>query len=240
MGELAKKLNNPTASLISVPLQNNFDFGGGPNDDGFQYKLNVQPVIPFQLNDDWKILSRTIIPFIYQENRIGTSSQSGLGDASLTLWLSPEKEKPGSLVWGLGPVFLLPTATDDLLGTEKWGAGPSAILVRQSHGWTCGVLASHTWSFAGEGARQDVNSTFLQPFLAYQTKTHTTFGMNLESSYDWEGKQWTVPVNLQITQLVKIGKMPVSFQVGGRYYVDKPSGGPDWGLRFTVTLVFPK
>jgi hypothetical protein len=105
MSELATKLNNPTASLISVPLQSNFDFGGGPNDDGFQYKLNVQPVIPFKLNDDWKILSRTIIPFIYQENRIGTSSQSGLGDTSLTLWLSPEKEKPGSLVWGLGPVF---------------------------------------------------------------------------------------------------------------------------------------
>jgi len=241
MGELATKLNNPTASLISVPLQNNFDFGGGPNDDGFQYKLNVQPVIPFKLNDDWKILSRTIIPFIHQEDRIGSSTQSGLGDTSLTLWLSPEKEKTeGAIIWGFGPVFLLPSATDDLLGSEKWGAGPSAILVRQSHGWTCGVLASHTWSFAGESARQDVSSTFLQPFLAYQTKTHTTFGMNLESSYDWENDQWTVPVNLQITQLVKIGNMPVSFQVGGRYYADKPTGGPDWGLRFTVTLVFPE
>lgn len=240
MGELATKLNNPTASLISLPLQSNFDFGGGPNDDGFQYKLNVQPVIPFNLNEDWKILSRTIIPFIHQEDRIGTSSQSGLGDASLTLWLSPEKEKPGSPVWGLGPVFLLPTATDDLLGSEKWGAGPSAILVRQSDGWTCGILANHTWSFAGDDNRQDVSSTFLQPFLAYQTKTHTTFGLNSESSYDWESEQWTVPINLQITQLVKIGKMPVSFQVGGRYYAEKPDEGPDWGLRFTVTFVFPK
>lgn len=240
MGELAKKLNNPTASLISVPVQNNFDFGGGPNDDGFQYKLNVQPVIPFQLNEDWKIISRTILSYIYQEERVGTSSQSGLGDTSVTLWLSPEKEKHGLPVWGLGPVFQLPTATDDLLGAEKWGAGPSAILVWQAHGWTYGALASHTWSFTGESARQDVSSTFLQPFLAYQTKTHTTFGMNLESSYDWDGKQWTVPINLQITQLVKIGKMPVSFQLGGRYYAEKPSGGPDWGLRFTVTFVFPK
>jgi hypothetical protein len=129
LGELAKKLNNPTASLINVPLQNNFDFGGGPNDDGFQYKLNIQPVIPFKLNEYWKILSRTILSYIYQENLIGTSSQSGLADTSLTLWLSPEKEKKeGVIIWGLGPVFLLPTATDDLLGSEKWGAGPSAIL----------------------------------------------------------------------------------------------------------------
>ena len=241
MGELARKLNNPTASLISVPLQNNFDFGGGPNDDGFQYKLNIQPVIPFKLNEDWKILSRTILPYIYQENRIGTSSQSGLADTSLTLWLSPEKEKKeGAITWGLGPAFLLPTATDDLLGSEKWGAGPSAIVLRQAHGWTYGALMSHTWSFAGESSRQDVSSTFLQPFLLYQTKMHTTFGVNTESTYDWENEQWTVPINLQITQLVKIGKMPVSFQIGGRYYAEKPSQGPDWGLRFTITLVFPE
>jgi hypothetical protein len=99
---------------------------------------------------------------------------------------------------------------------------------------------SHTWSFAGESSRQDVSSTFLQPFLAYQTKTHTTFTINSESGYDWENDQWTVPLNAMITQLVRIGKMPLSFQVGGRYYAEKPSGGPDWGLRFTVTFVFPK
>jgi hypothetical protein len=109
MGELARKLNNPTASLISAPLQNNFDFGGGPNDDGFQYKLNIQPVIPFKLNEEWKILSRTILPYIYQENRIGTSSQSGLADTSLTLWLSPEKEKKeGAITWVSAPHFCCP------------------------------------------------------------------------------------------------------------------------------------
>ena len=240
MGELATKLNNPTASLISVPLQSNFDFGGGLNDNGFQYKLNIQPVIPFKLNEDWKILSRTILPYIHQEDRIGTSSQSGLGDASLTLWLSPEKAAPGKPIWAFGPVFLLPTATDDLLGTEKWGAGPSLILLRQTRGWTYGALMSHTWSFAGESGRQDVSSTFLQPFVAYQTRTHTTFTINSETTYDWENKEWTIPLNALITQLVRIGKMPVSFQFGGRYYAEKPSGGPDWGLRFTVTLVFPE
>src|SRR5262245_49335166 len=183
MGEIATKLNNPAASLISLPLQSNFDFGGGPNDDGFQYKLNIQPVIPFRLNDHWKILSRTILPYIYQEDRIGTSSQSGLGDTALTLWLSPEQAKPaGGLIWGIGPEFLLPTATDDLLGTEKWSLGPSVVLLKQAHGWTIGALMNHVWSFAGNDSRQDVSSTFLQPFLSYQTKTHTTFGVNSEAT----------------------------------------------------------
>src|SRR5688572_7424664 len=240
MGELAKKLNNPAASLISVPLQSNFDFGGGPNDDGFQYKLNVQPVIPFGLNEDWKIISRTIVPYIYQEDRIGTGTQSGLGDSTVTLWLSPENDKAGAPIWGFGPIVQFPTATDDLLGTEKWGAGPSAIFLRQAHGWTMGFLANHLWSFAGEGRREDVSASFLQPFLTYQTKTHTTFGMNSEYTYDWEVDHSMVPLNFFVTQLVKIGKMPVSFQLGGRYYADKPDEGPDWGLRFAITLVFPK
>ena len=238
MTELATKLNNPTASLISVPLQSNFDFGGGPDDKGFQYRLNIQPVIPFKLGDDWKLLSRTIVPIGHQSNRLGTGSQSGLGDTSLSLWLSPEKPQPGGVVWGLGSVLLLPTATDSALGAEKWGAGPSAIAVRQSHGWTTGALMNHTWSFAGDSAGQDINSTFLQPFVAFQTRRHTTYGVNAESSYDWNNDQWTVPINLQVTQLVIIGGTPVSFQFGWRYYVQKPAEGPDWGLRLTATLVF--
>jgi hypothetical protein len=238
MTELATKLNNPTASLISVPLQSNFDFGGGPDDEGFQYKLNVQPVIPFKLSEDWKILTRAIVPFIHQSNRVGTSTQSGLGDTSVTLWFSPEKNAPGAIVWGVGPAFLAPTATDDFLGADKWGLGPSIIVVKQAHGWAGGALVSQTWSVAGNDDRDDLDSTFLQPFLSYQTSSHTTYGFNLESSYDWEGEQWVVPINLQVTQLVRIGKMPVSFQGGWRYYAARPAEGPRWGLRLTATLVF--
>jgi hypothetical protein len=240
MAELATKLNNPTASLISVPLQSNIDFGGGPNDDGLQYKLNIQPVIPFKLNDDWKILTRAILPIIHQSNRVGTSTQSGIGDTSLTFWLSPEKTRPGGIVWGLGPAFLAPTATDDYLGTDKWGVGPSVIVVKQSHGWSSGALVSQTWSFAGSDERDDLSSTFMQPFVSYQTRSHTTYGFNLESSYDWENEQWIVPINLQVTQLVRLGTMPVSFQGGVRYYAATPADGPTWGLRFTATLVFPE
>src|SRR6266571_282840 len=117
--ELAKKLQNPVAALIQVPLQNNFDFGGGPSGDGFQYKLNIQPVIPISLNEDWNLISRTILPVVYQENIIGTSSQSGLSDTSESLFFSPKAPTSGGWIWGAGPVLLLPTATDDRLGTEK-------------------------------------------------------------------------------------------------------------------------
>jgi len=238
--ELAKKLSNPIASLISLPLQNNFDWGGGPNDDGFRYTLAVQPVIPFSLNEDWNVISRTILPYVYQENIIGTSSQSGLADTVQSLFFSPVNPTKGGWIWGAGPVLQIPTATDDLLGEEKWGAGPTGVILKQQGPWSFGVLANHIWSFAGEDGRADVNRTFLQPFVSYTTKTFTTFGANTESSYDWEGSQWSVPINASVQQLLKIGKQPVAFQLGGRYYVEGPSGGPEWGLRFQVTLLFPK
>jgi len=238
--ELAKKLSNPVAALISVPLQSNFDFGAGPNGDGFQYKLNIQPVIPFSLSEDWNLISRTILPVISQHDVIGTSSQDGLSDTLQSFFFSPKEPTSGGWIWGVGPALLLPTATDELLGTEKWGAGPTAVLLKQEHGWTYGMLANHIWSFAGDSERADVNSTYLQPFLTYTTKKQTSFTFNTESTYDWEAEQWTVPLNVGVAQLMKVGKMPIQFQFGGRYYADHPDNGPEWGLRFTVTFLFPK
>jgi hypothetical protein len=238
--ELAKATLNPIASLISLPLQNNFDWGGGPNGDGFQYKINVQPVIPITLNEDWNIISRTILPFIHQENIIETSTQSGLADTVQSLFFSPVKPGPGGWIWGAGPVFQLPTATDDLLGEEKWGAGPTAVVLKQEGPWTYGMLVNHIWSFAGEESRSSVNRTFLQPFVCYTTKTFTSLGLNTESTYDWNGHQWNVPINAFVQQLLKIGKQPVALQFGGRYYAEGPSGGPEWGLRFQISFLFPK
>jgi hypothetical protein len=240
MAEIAKKLNNPVASLISVPLQSNFDFGGGPDDNGFQYRLNIQPVIPFDLGGNWNLITRTVLPVIYQEDRIGHTSQSGLGDTSLSLFFTPKSPGPGGLIWGAGPDFYLPTATDSLLGAEKLGIGPTVLAIWQKQGWTYGALVNHIWSFAGDDNRQRLSNTYLQPVIAYTTKKHTTFGLNLESTYDWVNHQWSVPMNATISQLVRIGKLPVNFQIGGRYYLDKPTGGPDWGLRFTVTFVLPR
>jgi len=240
MAELAKKLANPTASLISVPIQGNLDWGGGPADDGMQFKVNVQPVIPIDLNADWKLLTRYVVPWVYQEDRIGTDSQSGFADSTATFWLSPAAEKPGAPIWGIGPILQVPTATDDLLGAEKWCLGPSVILVHQQNAWTSGVLINQLWSFAGDDSRADVNYLFFQPFLSHTNAKHMTVTLNSESLYDWESGEWTIPLNLSVTQLVKIHGKPVSFAGGVRYYLDKPAGGPDWGIRFGVTLVFPK
>lgn len=233
---LAQQLSNPVADLTSVPFQSNFEHDGGPNDDGFRYLMNFQPVIPISLNETWNVISRTIVPLIDQDDMIGTGSESGVGDILQSFFFSPKEPTENGWIWGAGPVFLLPTATDDLLGTEKYGFGPTAVVLKQERGWTYGVLANHIWSVAGDDQRQDVNSTFIQPFLGYTTGKQTTYTINSESTYDWENSQWTAPINLMVAQLVKIGGMPVQFQLGAKYYLDGPDNSPEWGWRFNITL----
>jgi len=236
--ELAKKLQNPVASLISVPIQNNWDFGIGPA-NAMRYTANIQPVIPLTLYEDWNLITRTILPVIYAESPIkGGSNHSGLGDVVQSFFLSP-KESVGGWILGAGPVALWPTATDSALGAGKWGAGPTVVALWQEHGFTYGILANHIWSYAGWGDG-DVSATFLQPFVSYTTKTYTTFAINTESTYNWTDSQWSVPLNAMVQQLVKIGKQPIALQLGYRYYAEGPSGGPEWGLRFAVTFLFPK
>ena len=238
--ELAKKLQNPIADLISVPFQNNWDFGIGPA-DAMRYTVNIQPVIPVSLTTEWNLIIRTIMPVIYAESPVpGGDNKAGLGDITQSFFFSPKEPTSGGWIWGVGPVFLYPSATDSALGAEKFGLGPTAVVLKQEHGWTYGMLFNHIWSVAGNGSRDNVSSTFLQPFLTYTTKTFTTFGINTETTYDWEHHQGTVPINWFVQQLLKIDKLPIAFQLGVRYYAEKPAGGPDWGLRFVTTLLFPK
>ena len=247
--KLAKQLSNPVAALISVPLQSNWDFGAGPTGGGVKYTLNIQPVIPISISKDWNIISRTILPIIDQHGivpsfnaggaYIGTS-QSGLGDITQSFFFSPKVPGENGIIWGVGPVFLIPTATNYFLGAGEWGIGPTFVVLKQTHGFTFGVLANQINSFASTNKNPStVSSLFLQPFLSYTTKKATSFTLNTESTYNWNAHQWTVPLNLMIAQVVKFGKQPVQFQIGGRYYAEKPTGGPDWGLRFTVTFLFP-
>ena len=236
--ELAKKLQNPVAALISVPIQNNWDFGIGPA-NAMKYTANIQPVIPISISKDWNLILRTILPVIYAESPVkGGRDAWGLGDITQSFFLSP-KEPVGGWILGAGPVGYYPTATDSALGAGQWGAGPTIVALRQEHGFTYGILANQIWSVGG-WSDQTINSSYLQPFVSFTTKTYTTFAINTESTYDWTASQWTVPLNFMVQQLVKIGKQPIAFQLGYRYYADKPSGGPDWGLRFTVTFLFPK
>jgi hypothetical protein len=239
--DLAKKLSNPVASLISVPFQWNYDHGFGP-DDGNRITLNVQPVIPITLNEHWNLISRTIVPVVRQDNVAAPSgTQFGLSDTVQSLFVSPSEPTAGGLIWGVGPVMLLPTGTDDLLGARKWGAGPTAVILRQQGPWTYGTLANHIWSFAGDDARNDVNATFLQPFLSYTTKDAWTFTLNSESTYDWTSNEWSVPVNAMVSKLVTIDKQPISFQAGVRYYAASSDNGPEGlGARASITFLFPK
>jgi len=234
--ELAKKTQNPVASLISVPLQFNWDFRLGPKEDKYNFLLNVQPVIPISLNDKYNLILRTIIPIKANEF---PASVGGMGDVVQSFFFSPKEPLNGWIV-GVGPVMLYPTATDETLGGRKWGAGPTAVLLKQQSGFTYGILANHLWSFAGSSDRSEVNATFLQPFVSFTTKTYTTFGVNTESTYDWRHSQWSVPINAAISQLLKIGGQPLQLQLGYRYYADAPTNGPEWGLRFAVTFLFPK
>jgi hypothetical protein len=238
--DLAKQLSNPVASLISVPFQFNYDQGYGPN-DGDRETLNIQPVIPFSLNEDWNLISRTILPVIWQNDIAGPSgSQSGLGDITQSFFFSPKALGPGGIIWGAGPVFLIPTGTDDLLGSGRWGAGPTGVVLKQNGPWTVGMLANHIWSIGGSDSRRDVNSTFLQPFVSYTTHDAWTFTLNSESSYDWTSNQWSVPLNFVVSKLVKFGEQPVSLGAGVRYWAASPDNGPDdFGVRVQMTFLFP-
>lgn len=250
--ELAKKTQNPLADLISMPFQSNWDFNIGPR-NATRYTLNIQPIVPISLNEDWLLVTRTIVPVIHAEAPVKApdgmtppetpnvffKNKSGFGDILQSFFFARKQDSPEDLGWGVGPVLLWPTASKDQLGTGKFGAGPTAVVVIQRHGLTAGFLANHVWSYAGESDRDDVSFTSMQPFLTYTTKTYTTIGLTSETVYDWEGSDWVVPLNLTATQLLKIGPLPFQVGFGPRVYLHSPSGGPDWGLRLNVNFLLP-
>ena len=171
--DLAKKLSNPIAALISVPLQLNYDDNIGPGERGDKWQLNVQPVIPITLNKEWNLISRTIVPIINQKDVSAPGVRnSGIGDVVQSFFFSPVQPTATGWIWGAGPVLLLRTGEDNLSG-EKWGGGPTAVVLRQHGGWTYGGLANHIWSFAGSDSAPDISATFLQPFVSFTTKSAT-------------------------------------------------------------------
>ena len=240
--EIAQELANPLANLMSIPFQMNYDRDIGPRDDGWKVQTNIQPVIPFTLSDDWNLISRTIVPVIDQEDIFpGAGSQFGLGDINLSLFFSPKKPTSSGVTWGVGPVLILPTATDDLLGAEKWGAGPAAVALTTRGPWTLGMLANHVWSYAGDSDRQDLSNTFLQPFASYTWPSAWTVSVQSESTYNWKTEKWSVPVNAAVSKLVRWGRLPVSLQAGVGYWAESPETGPE-GFRFRLqaNFVLPK
>ncbi|MGR3661406.1 MAG: transporter [Paracoccaceae bacterium] len=240
--DLANQLSNPISSLISVPFQLNHDSGYGPNGDGTKTFVNIQPVIPFSISDDWNLISRTIIPFVVeQKDVIPGTSQAGVGDIVQSFFFSPKRSTASGVTWGVGPVLLLPTATDKALGGGKWGAGLTGVVLRQANGWTYGGLANHIWSIGGDTSRNDISATFVQPFLSYSTAKAWSYTINSEATYDWKASDWSIPINLIVGKVVNFGKQPVQLSGGIRYWANSAQNGPSGlGVRMQMTFLFPK
>jgi hypothetical protein len=241
--DLAKKTQNPVSDLISVPLQSNFNFTVGPKDD-LQYILNIQPVIPFRLTENWNLITRTIIPLISQPELARTPAGVvgdvfGIGDIQLSLFLSPAK--PRKLIWGVGPIIQLPTSSDPSLGADQWAMGPTGVLLTSHGPWVLGVLANQLWGL--ESGPPGVSQMLIQPFVNY----NLLHGWYLTSApiftANWKadrGDQWTVPIGFGAGKIQRFGKLPVNLQTASYYNVERPTGGPEWNVRFQVQFLFPR
>lgn len=237
--ELAQKLANPISSLISVPFQNNTDYGIGDN-AGTRNTMNIQPVIPLHLNEKLNVIIRWVQPLVTQYNITGVGeSQSGLSDAVASAFFSPSVSKNG-FTWGAGPVFLVPDATHELLASKKFGIGPTAVALKQSHGITYGALVNQIWSIAGDEDRPDVNQLFFQPFFAYNWKSGAGIGGNFEMTQNWETSTTTLWLNPVVNGVTTLGKQKLQLVIGPRINLAAPSGNKaDWGWRAVIVFLFP-
>jgi hypothetical protein len=236
--ELAKKLANPIASLISVPFQNNTFYGIGTY-NGTQNIMNFQPVIPIKLNENWNVITRVILPIVTQYNVTGdNTSQSGLSDITASAFFSPSKTQNG-VTWGVGPAFLIPTATNTYLGTGKFGIGPTAVILKQENGFTYGALMNQIWSVAGSSDRVNVSQLFVQPFFTYNWKSGAGIGLVGSITQNWETQKNATTITVPFTGITKFGKQIVQLAVGPQFPL---SGTPlaDFGWRAQLTLIFPK
>ncbi|MGE3291237.1 MAG: neuromedin U [Geminicoccaceae bacterium] len=240
--ELAKQAQNPIANLISVPFQNNTQFNFGPRERTLNV-LNFQPVIPFKLNENWNLITRTIVPFIHlPSSEKGDSSDNGIGDVNPTFFFATSLAR--DLMVGFGPTFTLPTATKSDLGTEKWSAGPAGVVVWTPGKWVVGTLVNNQWSFAGDSDRKSVNQMLVQPFVNYNIADGWYLISNPIVTANWEAGRskdtWTVPVGGGVGRLFHIGKLPINASIQAFDYVEKPEYGADWELRAELAFLFPK
>lgn len=235
--ELAKETQNPISSLISVPFQSNSDFGLGER-SATGSLMNFQPVIPFAINSSTNIVLRVIIPLSSQPTPDGTRI-SGLGDTVASAFFSPSKS--GKIIWGVGPVLLLPTASQKQLGTEKFGIGPTAVALAQPGMWTVGALVNQIWSTSGASDRTPVNMMFLQPFASYNLGKGLAVGVGMEVTTNWKAaEKVTAPLLFSVSKITMMGKRPVNLAVAAGPYVFSPRGGPSWRFRIAATFLYPR
>jgi hypothetical protein len=241
--ELAKLAQNPVGNLISVPFQNNTNLNVGPQ-NGTQNILNIQPVIPISISDEWNIITRTIVPVISMPALgPGTERENGIGDMVFTAFLSPAK--PGAWIWGLGPVLQLPTNTSDELGNKNWGLGASAVVLHLDHGspWVYGVLVNNVWSLSSSKQGGAYSTGLIQPFVNYNFKQGFYLTSAPIMTVDWKagsGQQWTVPLGGGVGKIFHIGRLPVNAQLSAYYNVVHPDLGANLQIRAQLQFMFPK
>jgi len=242
---LARQAQNPVANLISVPFQLNWNFDTGPLDKDQQI-LNIQPVIPFELNDDWNVITRTILPVISQPAfSPGQSRKNGIGDLNFTAFLSPKKATSSGWIWGAGPALVMDTASDDRLGQGAWSIGPSAVFLKMSGAWVTGALVNNVWSISEDEGRSKVNQMMIQPFINYnfpdKPGRYLSFSPIITANWKAEsGQKWTIPLGLGIGQIMKLGKQPVNLQLAAYYNAVRPDNASRWQVRFQFVLMFPQ
>lgn len=241
--ELAKLAQNPIGNLVSVPFQNNTNTNYGPEEKN-QNILNIQPVIPIAINDDWNIITRTILPIISQPAMTPYDNRTnGVGDLQLSAFLSPAK--PGQWIWGVGSIIQAPTNTHEL-GNDNWGVGPTAVLLHMDHGspWVYGALVNNLWSVSADQRGGSYNNGLIQPFVNYNFKGgfYLTSAPIITANWHADNSDdvWTVPVGGGIGKIFHLGRLPVNTQVSAYHNVEKPEYGPDWQYRVQVQFMFPK
>jgi hypothetical protein len=240
--ELAKLAQNPVGNLISLPFQNNTNMNFGP-EKGTQDVFNIQPVIPVSINDDWNIITRTIVPVIWNPALgPGIDSKNGVGDTVFSAFLSPAN--PGHWIWGAGPVFQIPTNSSPELGNKNWGMGPTVVVLHLEKGnpWVYGVLVNNIWSLSSGQQGGSYNNGVVQPFVNYNFEG----GLYLTSvpimTVNWkaDGQKWTVPIGGGVGKIFHFGKLPVNMQLGAYYNIVKPDFAANWQIRAQLQLMFPK
>ncbi len=239
--DLAKKVANPFAKMIKVPFQGNYDQDIGQT-QGHKTYVKIEPLIPISLNENWYLFSYSKLPVIDQKNvSLADSHQTGISDLQQHFFLSPTTFNREKLIWGLGPVFSLPTASYHLLGAQKWSVGPTSGLYKQQGPWTVGTLLYHLWSVAGSDSRPYVNTTYFEPRIAYTSHSAWTVTLISQSDYDWRAREWSIPVDCDISKIVTLGKQHLSILGGIRYWVTSADTDPHGvGYRFEINFLFPK
>jgi len=236
---IVRKLANPLSTLIQIPIDFSFDRNLGLDDEGERAVMTIKPVIPFSISENWNIISRTVIPIVSLDDAIpGRGSESGLGDAVQSIFFSPKTVGDSGWIWGVGPVFVLPTSTNDFTGAGEWGAGVTAVaLKQQSKSWTYGALVNSIRDVDGD---TPIETSLVQPFISYRTANGVSFSLNAEATFDGQNDEWSVPVKLSASKLFRFGKLPVSLGGGIRYWADSPSAGPEsWGAVLTMNVILP-